>query len=329
MPGHPEPGAWKADMARNWHWESGMRRGKRSPILRFPKRDADKLLLRLIRESFRFLSFLPHSLSARWAEFLFLNPPRQARTRKERTILSRGRLCDVRFGNGRLATWRWGEGPAVLLVHGWGGHAGRLSRFVVPLTEAGFSVIAFDAPSHGVSGGQGCSVSDLIAAVLAVAEDCGNVVGLIGHSLGAAGCVLAMSQGLRVRAAVLLAPLSDPEKYAGRFASICGMPGPVRDSMKIRLTARHGVTWENLRLGVPASSPPPLLIFHDRGDAKVPLRDGRAIAASWPGARLVTTRGLGHHKILRSAEVIGGTVSFLLGSVAPAAHPAVPAEQIA
>jgi hypothetical protein len=191
---------------------SGVRRSRRSPILRIPKRRADQLLLLFIRESFRWLSFLPHSVSARWAEFLFLSPPRQRRTRKERAVLSRGLRRDVRFRGARLATWRWGEGPAVLLVHGWGGHAGRLSRFVDPLTKAGFSVIAFDAPGHGVSEGKGCSVSDFIGAVLAVAEDDGNVVGLVGHSLGAAACVLAMRERLRVRAAVLLAPLSDPEK---------------------------------------------------------------------------------------------------------------------
>ncbi len=304
-----------------------MRRGKRSSILRISKRRLDKLLLSLIRESFRFLSFFPHFLSACWAEFLFLTPPRQARTRQEREILSRGRFRNILFRNCRLATWRWGEGPAVLLVHGWGGHAGRLSRFVAPLTEAGFSVIAFDAPGHGASEGRRCSVSDFIGAVLAVAQDSGNVVGLIGHSLGAAACVLAMREGLRVRAAVLLAPLSDPEKYAGRFASICRMPGPVCDSMKIRLAARHGVAWEKLRVvELAPSTPGPLLIFHDRRDAKVPLGDGRAIAASWPGARLVTTQGLGHHKILRSAEIIGGTVSFLLPSLPIATRPETPAE---
>ena len=152
--------------------------------------------------------------------------------------------------------------------------------------------------------------------MLAVAKDSGNVVGLIGHSLGAAAGVLAIRAGLLVRAAVLLAPLSDPEKYAGRFASICRMPGPVRESMKVRLAARHGVAWEKLRVVEPApSAPGPLLIFHDRRDAKVPLGDGRAIAASWPGSRLVATQGLGHHKILRSAEVIAGAVSFFLATL--------------
>jgi pimeloyl-ACP methyl ester carboxylesterase len=308
-----------------------VRRAKRSSILRIPKRRADKLLLRLIRESFRFLSFLPHSLSARWAEFLFLTPPRQARTRLERAILARGRFRAVPSAAGRIATWRWGEGPAVLLVHGWGGHAGRLSRFVAPLTQAGFSVIAFDAPGHRASEGKLCSVPDFVGAVLAVAADSGDVAGLVGHSLGAAACLLAIRKGLRVRAAVLLAPLSDPERYAGRFANICRMPRPVCESMKMRLAARHGVAWEKLRLAVPASSSPArLLIVHDHRDAKVPLRDGRAIAATWPGARLVTTRGLGHHKILRSAEIIGEAVSFLLPSLAPVILPAEePVEQIA
>ncbi len=132
-----------------------------------------------------------------------------------------------------------------------------------------------------------------------------------------------MRQGLSVRAAVLLAPLSDPEKYAGRFANICRMPRLVCESMKTRLAARHGIAWEKLRLEEPApESSARLLILHDVRDAKVPLRDGRAIAATWPGARLVTTRGLGHHKILRSAEVIGEAVSFFVSALAPAILPA-------
>ncbi|MGZ5446135.1 MAG: alpha/beta hydrolase [Thermoanaerobaculia bacterium] len=48
--------------------------------------------------------------------------------------------------------WSWGEGPAVLLVHGWGGHAAQFQSFVEPLVRAGFRAIAFDAPSHGSSG---------------------------------------------------------------------------------------------------------------------------------------------------------------------------------
>lgn len=271
------------------------------------------------------MSVFPHSFSARWAERLFLTPPRQARTRREREVLSRGVFRALDAGGRRLATWRWGEGPAVLLVHGWGGHAGRLARFVTPLAEAGFSVVAFDAPGHGASQGTLCSFPDFIRAVSAVAEECGPLAGLIGHSLGAAAGVLALRNGLHAGAVVLLAPPANPEELTGKFANICRMPVPVRDSMKVRLAARHGVAWENLRLVEPApEAPAPMLIFHDRRDLKVPPRNGHAIASAWPGSRLVLTRGLGHHKILRAPEVVGGAVRFLVDS-RPECRPALAA----
>ncbi len=290
-----------------------MRRGKRAPILKIPKRRAEKLVLALVRASFRVLRFFPTALSARWAEQLFLTPPRQALTRSEREILSRGRFRRVRAGPLRVATWRWGEGPAVLLVHGWGGHAGRLARFVAPLTEAGFSVAAFDAPGHGASEGKQCDLSDFLRALRGVARDCGGVVALIGHSLGASACLLALRDGLCGRAGVLLAPLANPEEYTGRFANICRMNVAVRDSMKARLATRQRLSWETLRLAQSApSAAGPLLIFHDSGDLKVPVKNGRAIARTWPRAELVATRGLGHHKILRNPEIVRNAVAFLL-----------------
>jgi len=297
--------------------------------VRIPRRPSDDLLLRCIRTSFRLLRVFPDSLSAAWAERLFLTPPPHRRTRWERRILSQGVFKTVESGGCRLATWRWGEGPPVLLVHGWGGHAGRLSRFVSPLVEAGFSVIAFDAPGHGASLASLCSVQDFIRAVSAVAEENGPLAGFIGHSLGAAAGVLAMRNGLRAGAAVLLAAPANPEDLAGKFANICRMSGRVRDSMKVRLTARHGVAWENLRLYEPAPQvPAPLLIFHDHRDLKVPARNARVLAAAWPGASLVLTRGLGHHKILRSPDVVSGAVRLLL-QCQSAARPALAASRIA
>jgi pimeloyl-ACP methyl ester carboxylesterase len=57
----------------------------------------------------------------------------------------------------------------------------------------------------------------------------------------------------------------------------------------------------------------PLLVFHDAGDSVVPPEDGRAIAAAWPGARLVTTTGLGHRTIVRAPEIVGEATAFIAG----------------
>jgi len=70
--------------------------------------------------------------------------------KKETAWLARGRFEAVPFRGAALATWSWGKGPLVVLVHGWTGHAGRLTRYVPALVDAGFSVLAFDAPGHGI-----------------------------------------------------------------------------------------------------------------------------------------------------------------------------------
>ena len=300
-----------------------MRRSKRRRIFRITRRRADRYLLRFVRGSFRLLRVLPRSLSARWAERVFLTPPRQPRTRFERDILAAARHRRIRGPKGEIATWRWGRGPAILLVHGWGGHAARLARFVEPLEAAGFSVIAFDAPAHAQSAGRICDLADFVRAVKAVcraaAREGGPVVGMVGHSLGAAACALALRRGLRAGAAVLLAPISDPEEYTRRFASLCRIPDEVHESMKERLVRRQKMSWKKLHLARGRGcAGVPLLIFHDQRDAKVPPRHGLAIARTWPGTDLVTTRGLGHHKILRDPEVVARSVDFLRSRLAPA-----------
>ena len=62
---------------------------------------------------------------------------------------------------------------------------------------------------------------------------------------------------------------------------------------------------------------PPLLIVHDRQDETVAWDDGVAIAAAWPGARLVTTSGLGHRGVTHDADVVRQAVSFVNGETLP------------
>ncbi|HEY3171962.1 MAG TPA: alpha/beta fold hydrolase [Thermoanaerobaculia bacterium] len=270
-----------------------------------------------MRGGFPRLGRLFPSLSAFLAEILFRTPPRSPRLKREERALFAGRFSKTPFRAGSLPTWTWGEGPAVLLVHGWGGHAGRLTPFVEPLTDAGFSVVAFDAPGHGSAAGRRSSLPEMVEAIRAVVKAAGPFHAVIGHSLGATACVLAIKSGMPASRVVLLAPAAELEKYSGRFARIFHIPPFVRDSMKKRLERRYNIAWTDLRIsGRPPAGEVSLLVFHDRGDVRVPLRDGLEIVASWPRGELVRTRGLGHHRILRDPKVIARTVRFLGASSA-------------
>jgi pimeloyl-ACP methyl ester carboxylesterase len=301
------------------------RRRSGAKVLKFPRRRTERLLFRALRVSFSVLTPVSPALASRWAEFLFRTPMRQRRLKKESAWLARGRFEPIPFGGAPLASWTWGEGPLVVLVHGWTGHAGRLTAHVPALVEAGFSVLAFDAPGHGISPGFHSSLPQFAEALRAVERERGPLHGLVAHSIGASAAALAMADGLSVERAVFLAPATDPEHYSVRFARTLRITEPVRESMKLRIERRYGVPWTSFRIIEPAAAMrASLLVFHDRGDTKVPFSEGASIAAAWPGAQLIQTRGLGHHKILREPEVVFRAAQFLAGRsfAFPAADPA-------
>jgi pimeloyl-ACP methyl ester carboxylesterase len=286
--------------------------GNRHRVFYVSCRIRRKVSLALIRQGLAAISLVSTALSACCAELVFRTPPRQRRTRRERAILAAATFEAIRGDSGEIATWRWGSGPVVLLVHGWGGHAGRLVRYVDFLTAAGFSVVAFDAPGHGLSAGRQVQLPEIARSILAVGARFGPLAGVVAHSLGAAATVWAMRSGLRVDRSVFLAPPANLEDLTRRFGHLLRLSSGITESMKKRLTERYRFCWSEYHVALWAHAmSSPLLVFHDQGDSKVPLADATAIARAWPGGRLVLTRGLGHHKILRAPDVIHTAVAFL------------------
>jgi len=284
---------------------------------RASKARLERLALFAIRSGFAALDRISPSAAAQCAETLLRTPPSARLTPRERRLLASGRPGFSRTPVGRLALWHWGEGPAILLVHGWGGHAGRLAEFAAPVAALGYSVIAFDAPGHGASSTRFGTIFELIDAIRALDDRYGPFAGVIGHSLGASAAVLSMRRGVTFGRAVLIAPPADLGAYLPRFARRFALPRRTQELLKQRLEDRYGIRWERLRLAS-ISGPPPktaMLVFHDSRDARVPLRDGAAIARTWPGARLVRTQGLGHHRILRDRGVIRRSADFLRRAV--------------
>jgi pimeloyl-ACP methyl ester carboxylesterase len=250
-------------------------------------------------------------LAARAGERLFLTPPRHPTPAREQDALAAGERFEVRVRGEPVVGWRFGEGPTVLLVHGWGGRAGQLSPLVPALRRAGLAAAVFDGPGHGRSGGRLASVVHFADAIAAIAPRV-NAIAAIAHSMGAASLTRALAGGLPLEAAVFVGPSRAPGDWFHRFCDALALDAPVRDATARRLVARFGVEVDELDvLRVAPAQRLPLLVVHDRLDREVPWSDGVAIAAAWPGARLVTTDGLGHRRILRDAAVAAEVAAFL------------------
>jgi pimeloyl-ACP methyl ester carboxylesterase len=83
--------------------------------------------------------------------------------------------------------------------------------------------------------------------------------------------------------------------------------------MIARSSRRIGVTWDHFDLIAVAGqlTVPPTLVIHDRNDTETNWSGGAELAAAWPGARLLTTEGLGHNRILLDPTVVKESVEFL------------------
>lgn len=267
---------------------------------------------RALRAGLGAVEALAPSLAVRLAERIFMTPPRHAQPGWERAALAGGEPFALRAAGTTVRGRRLGEGPAVMLVHGWGGRGGQLATFAPPLLEAGCSVVTFDGPGHGSSGGRTANVVRFAEAADAVARRFGARAA-IGHSMGGAALAYALHRGLSLHAAVLVAPPRTPRGFLDPFCAALGLRDETRDGLRRRIERRVGISMDDLDVpGFAAALRTPALLVHDRTDREVPFADGAAIAAAWPGARLVTTDRLGHRRILREPAVVAQVASFLL-----------------
>jgi pimeloyl-ACP methyl ester carboxylesterase len=273
---------------------------------------------------------LAPDLAGAWAERLFLTPPRPRDGAASALDLIDARASFVEHRGRHIATWRWGsrDAPAVLLAHGWGGNAAQMRAFVFPLLAAGYRVIAYDQPAHGISGGRLTGLPDFAEVMSEVAWHHGEVRAVIAHSLGGAAAALALARGLPLDKAVLVSPPADLVGHSRRFARWHWIPERARRSMQTAIEERYGVRWEELEL--PRLAPrlsAPALVIHDRDDRMVSWTQGASFARLWPGARLLSTDGLGHRRILQDEKVTQAAADFISGrsSVVSPAVAALPA----
>jgi len=281
-----------------------------------------KNVVRLARAALQTAYVVSEDLGTSLAERLFTTPRRHRRPDRERTVLATAHEGSIditlrapRWHNMRvpIATWRWGVGPTVLLVHGWEGRGSQLGAFVAPLVAAGMSVVTFDAPGHGNSPEHRLYLTDHADAIADVAAAVGPLHGMIAHSFGAAAALLAFTRrGTRAPRNVMVAPNVLIDDAVRRFAKMVGLDESDRVALEQRLAAQTGVGIPELRLPhVAAQRDDALLVYHDREDREVSFEHASQLAATWPDATLVETTGLGHRRILRDDAVLAAVVEFV------------------
>lgn len=267
----------------------------------------------------------PHLAGRLGQAIWFRVPPPPPAERRNRGLRPGTPLAITAEGR-RIHALSWGEGPTVLLMHGWSGWWQQLSTYVEPLVAAGFRVVAWDGPSHGDSapgryGRHYSSIADVVAATAAVAAQVGEVDGLIAHSAGAMAAGVAIASGdLAPNRVVLVSPSVTGADHIAYLTRHLGW-GPRTARLAQRSAdRRHGVRMADYdvpRLIAEADVElPPALFVYDEGDDEVPIDSAARLAEQWPGAEVVALRGFDHFRVLWAPETVQRAIDFLAAKTA-------------
>lgn len=275
------------------------------------------ITLAAIRAGFRLGSWLAPGHTVERSARLFTRPLPSSRRRAMATPSLDAVESDLVVDGIRLHVYAWGDPatqPYVLLAHGWSSHATRFGRWIQPLRDAGYAVVAFDQAGHGRSGGSHTTLPDFACHLLAVGRRYGRAAMVLGHSLGAGAAAIALSGGLAADRAMLIAPPADPLAAVQRFARLVGLADGLAREMFATFERR--MRFDVADLQAPTIAPGlgmPALVVHDLGDREVPWGEGECYARHWPGARLLSTSGLGHNRVVDDPAVIDAGLRFLRG----------------
>ncbi len=184
-----------------------------------------------------------------------------------------------------------GQRPGIVIVHGWESNRGRTFAHVRYLYAAGFHCLVFDVRGHGDNPAETLPMNvpefaeDTVAAVhwLAARPEV-SAVGVLGHSLGAAGAIVAAAREPAIAAVASLSAPADLVRMTRRTFDMAEMkiPEPVATPLAwitaaVLLAPRRHSLADASAVVAAAKYRGPLLLVHGAQDHGVPADHVRLI----------------------------------------------------
>lgn len=242
------------------------------------------------------------------------SPSRGEREKATQRELGGARVNMEVLDNREIAVYHWGDcttQPYILCSHGWDSSACAFQPWSAPLQDKGLALVAVDQPAHGRSEPGVATVIDFACMLFAVASRFGPPAGVLGHSLGGLAAAIAIKEGLPVPRAVLVAPEISAAIALRRRARRMCLGSELRRCLLRHVEAETRTQLEQLDLrSCAANIEIPTLVVCDKADVEVEWKDVASATRDWRHG-LLTTVGLGHHRLLTDRSVIQHGVGWL------------------
>ncbi|KOS07972.1 alpha/beta hydrolase [Flavobacterium akiainvivens] len=274
------------------------------------------ILAKLVGLYVNILSLFAPKKAARLA-YRFFTQPRSGKLMHNNLpgILREAQTETVTIDDTAFQTYVWpGNATTVLLVHGWESNAGRWKLLISYLKKAGCTIIALDAPAHGLTAGEEFNIPHYAVFIDYMVQRYKPQF-MVGHSIGGATALYYQSHyptTTTIKKMVVLGAPCDLRTVINNFRNTLWLAPWVVQSMKQLLTDSYKVNPDDFCGDMFATKIcTPGLLIHDKKDPTVAYKEGVKIAKSWPSARFITTKGLGHS--MHNAAMYEEIYDFLFG----------------
>lgn len=189
-----------------------------------------------------------------------------------------------------------GNKTLVLLVHGWESNTSRWENFLPYLKKSGSTIIALDAPGHGLASGKEFSVPTY-AEFLNVVVEKFKPNFLIGHSMGGVASLYYqhLYQNEAVEKLVLIGAPSDLQTLIFNYAKMLSLNIKAVNMIENHFLEHFKIKTEEFSGKIFGSKIKIKgLIAHDIDDDVVSFEEAKKIASNWKEATFIETKGLGH-----------------------------------
>jgi len=272
--------------------------------------------LALLRTKLHALKIISPRKAGEEAFRLFITPPK--RSVKISPVFEAHESLHFNFNGLTIRGHRvnYPQEKKVLLLHGFSSSYHHFEGYVQPLVDAGFEVLAFNAPAHGFSEGETAHAVQYSEMIRQIHDMYGPVTGYVAHSFGGLSVCLALEQmdHHQDTRLALIAPATETSTAIDSAFMLIGLQSPtIKAEMEktIRRISGNDPSWFSVTRTIPHIKSSVYWV-HDEDDEITPLRDALKVKnASFPHVEFHITRGLGHHRVYRDPDVISKVVAFL------------------
>ncbi|WEK54892.1 MAG: alpha/beta fold hydrolase [Candidatus Cohnella colombiensis] len=211
------------------------------------------------------------------------------------------------------------DSPTIIIAHGWGSNRAHVLRYALPLHADGYAILMYDARSHGESEyyrtPNGLQFRDDLLAAIEWIKSFPHAntswIGVLGHSLGAFGAVLALEQNSSISALVT-------DSMPVKFATMVGaelkrrrLPEfPLAQLIPGLMVWRSGITRKTMKRANPVrilkenekTAKTPVMLVHSNLDPFIPSTELQYVLSHVPNIPHLFVDAEGHSASDRDPE---------------------------